>query len=240
MNRRLYALHRWLSAIAFAQLAVWTVSGTFFALVPITRVRGAFVEGAHDAAFPDALGVVSPATILAQASQGGLSGARSLEMRASPSGEVWYLVRQGRAVARFDARTGAPAPVTAAEAEAVTRLDQPSRPEVEAAVLVAEAPIEYRDKPLPAWRVVVRDGAGTAVYVDARTGEVTARRNDLWRTYDFLWSLHIMDYGSRESFNHPLIMAAAGLAVLTVASGIVLWALRLTRWLRARRQAARA
>ncbi len=238
MNRRLYAAHRWLSAITFLQLAIWTISGSFFALVPIQRVRGGFVEGAHDAPLPAALGVLSPATILAQAAAAGLTGARVVEMRASSSGEVWYVVRKGHAAVRFDARTGAPAPVTAAEAQAIARRDQAGPPEVESATLVDVAEIEYRDKPVPAWRVVLQDGRGTAVYVDARTGEVTARRNDVWRIYDWLWSLHIMDYRGREDFNHPLIMVAAGLAVLTVLSGLVLWSLRLSRWWKARRATA--
>ncbi len=47
MNRRLYALHRWLSAAAFLQLAIWTLSGAFFAMVPIETVRGPFVQDAN-------------------------------------------------------------------------------------------------------------------------------------------------------------------------------------------------
>jgi uncharacterized iron-regulated membrane protein len=82
--------------------------------------------------------------------------------------------------------------------------------------------------------VALGDAAGTVVYVDASTGDVTARRNDRWRTYDFFWSLHIMDYRGREDFNHWLIRAAALLAMATVASGIVLLALRAARWVRRR------
>ena len=98
-----------------------------------------------------------------------------------------------------------------------------------ATTLVTEAPVEYRDHPLPAFRVALGDRTGTVVYVDALTGKVTARRNDVWRVYDFLWSLHILDYSAREDFHHPLMYLAASLALLTVASGAVLWALRLGR-----------
>jgi uncharacterized iron-regulated membrane protein len=112
---------------------------------------------------------------------------------------------------------------------------------VRATTLVRDAaPIEYRgeceqgDCALPAYRVALADAAGTVVYVDATTGDVTARRNDLWRTYDFLWSLHIMDYRGRESFNHLLIHAAACLAMATVLSGIVLLCVRAARWVRKR------
>ena len=95
-----------------------------------------------------------------------------------------------------------------------------------------DPPIEYRDHALPAWRVRLGDEAGTVVWVDARTAQITARRNDLWRWYDFLWSLHIMDWRERESFHHPLLIIAAALAAIAVASGTTLWIVRLARRLR--------
>ena len=117
-----------------------------------------------------------------------------------------------RAALRMDARTGAVLPVARDEAEATARRDQRDAPEVvEASLVRRDAPIEYRDKPLPAWRVLLGDRAGTAVWIDARTGEITARRNERWRQYDFLWSLHIMDYRGRESFHHPLLIIAASI-----------------------------
>ena len=143
-------------------------------------------------------------------------------------------VRKGERVVRIDARGGGLAPVTRIEAETTASRDQPGSPRVREAALLDDAGIEYRGKPLPVWKVRLTDSADTVVYVDGRTGEVTARRNDVWRVYDFLWSLHIMDYGKREGFNHPLIMAAAALAFLTVASGSLLWGVRIVRRLRKR------
>ncbi len=234
MNRRLYAIHRWISAIAFIQLALWTISGSFFVLVPIARVHGEHVEGAHDAVFADNLGVLTPAVALAIAAESGIGSASSLELRPGPAGALYYLVRSSERVVRMDARTGGLAPVTRFEAEATAVRDQPRSPHVLDALLLGNAGTEYRGKPLPVWQVRMADSGGTVVYVDGRTGEVTARRNDVWRIYDFLWSLHIMDYGRREDFNHPLIMVAAAVAFATVASGSVLWAVRIVRRVRKR------
>lgn len=136
--------------------------------------------------------------------------------------------------------------MTPAEAGAIAQRDQPGAPGVKATSLIASSPpVEYRDCesgdcPLPAYRVTLDDPAGTVVYVDAATGDVTARRNDRWRTYDFFWSLHIMDYRGREDFNHWLIRAAALLAMATVASGIVLLTLRAVRWVGRIARAGRA
>jgi len=64
------------------------------------------------------------------------------------------------------------------------------------------------------------DARHTTLYVSPQTGEVVARRNDLWRAFDFVWMLHIMDYDEREDFNHPLLIATAATALLFVLSGL--------------------
>lgn len=235
MNRLLYALHKWISAIAFVQLAVWTVSGFTFTWITQDAIKSAPVEGANRAALADA-----PAVSIARAMHVAAERTGAIErvdLRGTPDGPV-YVVTGADAIVRVDATSGELAPVDRARAEAIARRDQPGSPTVSETSLVTQAPpIEYRDCesgdcPLPAFRVVLADRARTVVYVDARTGDVTARRNEDWRTYDFFWSLHIMDYRAREDFNHWLIRAAAMLAMGTVLTGTILLAVRATRWLR--------
>ena len=98
---------------------------------------------------------------------------------------------------------------------------------------------EYRGA-LPAWRVDFEDGEGRAIYVAADTGQVTARRSTLWRAYDFLWGLHIMDWRGHEDFNSWLLVIVTLLSLVVVVSGIVMLPSRLglTRWLRRRRALA--
>ncbi len=235
MNRLLYALHKWISAIAFVQLAIWTVSGFTFTWITQDAIKSAPVEGANSAALADA-----PAVSVGRAMQVAAERAGAIErvdLRGTPDGPV-YVVTGADAIVRVDAMSGELAPIDAARAEAIARRDQPGTPAVRETSLVKGAPpIEYRDCesgdcPLPAFRVALADRARTVVYVDARTGDVAARRNEDWRTYDFFWSLHIMDYRAREDFNHWLIRAAAMLAMGTVLTGTILLAVRATRWLR--------
>jgi hypothetical protein len=63
---------------------------------------------------------------------------------------------------------------------------------------------------------------GLAVYVTQDTGVVTARRSDLWRLYDALWALHIMDWRGHETFNHPLIIGVAAATLISVIAGVIL------------------
>jgi hypothetical protein len=240
MNRLFYAAHRWLSAAALAQLVIWAGSGLFFAAFPIESVHGEHAEINRNLDADDAAGLVSPAMTISLATSEGFA-LEALELRRRPEGPVWIARGPHHQTLRFDARSGALAPVDRAEAEAVARADQRETSAVLDAVYVErDPPIEYRDKPLPAWRVQLADTRGTIVWVDAHTADVTARRNDLWRWYDFLWSLHIMDYRGRESFHHPLIIIAAVLALLAVSSGAALWFLRLARRFRRPSRAARS
>ena len=62
----------------------------------------------------------------------------------------------------------------------------------------------------------------------------------MWRTFDFLWSLHIMDFKNHEDFNTPLLIISTALALVVIVTGIVMFPARLgyNRW-RGRRRRAR-
>jgi hypothetical protein len=102
---------------------------------------------------------------------------------------------------------------------------------VRAVLIERNPPIEYRGD-LPVWRVDFAGDERLSVYVSADSGRAAARRSDLWRVYDFLWSLHIMDYRERENFNHPLLVIFSIGALMMSAVGIVLLAIRLPPRLR--------
>lgn len=237
MNRWLYAVHKWISAAAFVQLAIWTVTGLLFTLIQQASTESPPEEGAHRGVVSEAPPVsLDRAIAIASPTSGAIE---RIELRATPAG-LHYVVQGVDARVRIDARSGDLAKVTASEAEATARRDQPGAPAVLSTTLLeASPPVDYReceggDCPLPVFRVALGDARATVVYVDATTGEVVTRRNDRWRTYDFLWSLHIMDYRGREDHNHWLIRAAALLALLTVISGSTLLAIRAARWVRRR------
>ncbi|MDH4260266.1 MAG: PepSY domain-containing protein, partial [Gammaproteobacteria bacterium] len=75
------------------------------------------------------------------------------------------------------------------------------------------------------------DPRKTTIYVSSTTGQVIARRNDIWRLYDFFWMLHIMDYRERVNFNHALLIGASALALGLAASGfwLLFYRVRLRR-----------
>lgn len=128
-----------------------------------------------------------------------------------------------------DARSGALlTPIDEGTARAVALADYAGDAEISVVEFFAEPSWEYR-RPGPSWRVSFDDGEGTRLYVSTASGQVTARRNDAWRFFDFFWMLHIMDYEEREDFNTWHLRIFSILALITVLAGSVLLVLRMRR-----------
>jgi len=123
-------------------------------------------------------------------------------------------------------------PLDADAASLIARTYIAGSPQVRERRLVTEESPEYRG-PLPAWRISFADAEGLAVYVAADTGRVAARRSDLWRVYDALWALHIMDWRDHENFNTGLMILTSFLSLVVVLFGFVLFPYRLG-WIRRR------
>ena len=227
-------VHKWLALLMAVQILFWFASGLFFAWFPIERVRSEHAK-AEQAAPPVPLH--EAAAGLARLRGAGLAGAETLEVRRLLGRPVALAGGEGRRPVLYDlttARRLSPIPITLAaqiaEADHAGDLHAARVSRIEAGTT------EYRGA-LPAWRVDFEDGEGRSIYVAADTGQVTARRSTLWRAYDFLWGLHIMDWRGHEDFNSWLLVIATLLATIMSLAGIILLPSRLglTGWLRRRR-----
>ena len=100
---------------------------------------------------------------------------------------------------------------------------------------MTDPPREY-GRAGPVWQIKFNESDPASFYVDATTGEVKAVRTGLWRVFDLMWGLHIMDWSSRENFNSWWIKATATVAVVFFISGLCLIILRLRTALNRRRK----
>jgi hypothetical protein len=230
-------IHKWLALLMAVQIMIWCASGLFFAWFPIERVRSEHAK-AEQAVRPVPLD--EAAAGLARLRGAGLAAAETVAVKRL-LGQPVALVggRAGRPVL-YDlatARRLSPVPMTLAAR--IAEADHAGGLRAARVSRVAAETTEYRGA-LPAWRVDFEDGEGRSIYVAADTGEVTARRSTLWRAYDFLWGLHIMDWRGHEDFNSWLLVIATLLATIVTLAGIVLLPSRLglTGWLRRRRARA--
>lgn len=217
-------LHRWVGLAVVIQLVAWTVGGLYFSLVPIEQIRGEHLMSEPRAISPSALkALVSPGRIANALNNTGLHAVEIVERR----GRIYYRVTSDAGVVQlFDAQTAQQArPVTQAEAEAIASTALIPDASIQQVRLIEEVSPghEYRGRPLPAFEITFDHDSGIRVYVAQQTGEITARRTDAWRIFDFLWMLHIMDFESRDDFNHPLLTFVASVALFVLLSGALLW-----------------
>ena len=210
-------VHKWLALLVGIQIVFWVVSGLFFTVFPIEQIRSEHL--------------IRPPIVQAPnlAAIGGLGRLRDEQGRAPIKLTIEHRGGGDMIVAEFpdappvlfDAATLAPlSPLTAEAATQIAQAHVVLRAAPESVEWVTGESAEYRGL-LPAWRVHFAEG-GLSVYVSSNTGAVTARRSDLWRLYDTLWALHIMDWRNHEDFNHPLIILVTAITLLSLIAGFVL------------------
>lgn len=228
-------IHKWLALIVGLQIVLWVLGGLVMSVLPIEAVRSEHTIPAP-VSRPLALDtLLSPA-----------AAAREAEVSRVRSAALGHW--NDRPVYRFDTPDGV-VMVDAQSGARLSPLDEAAARRTAQANYAGAAPIssvryfetptwEYR-RSGPAWRAEFDDGEGTRLYISPDSGEVTARRNDRWRVFDFFWMLHVMDYKERENFNHPLLISMAGMALVTVMAGLVLLVIRVRRAILVQRSKAR-
>ncbi len=215
-------VHLWAGLILGIQVLLWMASGVIMSIFPIELVRGETTAYRAPAAVLEPATYASPGGILAQS-----EGATSVELKHFLGRPVY--ATSGASPGLFDASTGERmTPLSERLARSVAAQDYLGEGEIVSADLVSFPPQEYRGE-RPVWRIDYNDRWHTRLYISPTSGEVRARRNDIWRLYDFFWMLHIMDYEERDNFNNPLLITASITGLLFAISGLIIVIYRLRR-----------
>lgn len=217
-------LHKWLGLLVGVQVLAWVLGGALFALMPFDG----WVKSGDFVRKPPAIkadGVYFPMAALAQRE----APLKAIELVGQGTRIHYRLTRMDGTRVLADATTGAllPRPDEVRIRELAQDLMLESRPpanirlvterESRGLGLVDEAGRKY-----PVWQAGFDDRFNTRLYFAPDTGEFLRARNDTWVLYDFFWRLHIMDYGGGENFNNALMRILAPLALLLIASGLLL------------------
>ena len=218
-------MHRWLGLFASIQLLLWTLSGLFFTIPDIKDVRG---DQYRVWETEDNTKTLNHNNLFAMSSLLRILDFDSeddytilLKRRA----DTWvYQVKSANQISNYDAISGERLFfITPDEASLIVTRETNLLPKKVELINDRESGSEYRGRDLPLYRVFVEKPQKGMVYVDPNTGEIAAIRTRLWRTFDFLWSLHIMDYKERDDFSHWLIRIFAFIGLMTIVSGMLLW-----------------
>lgn len=218
--------HKWLALIVGVQILFWFGSGLVFAISPIERVRSEHRIAEHQAA-PLSAPMQDVSTLLPEAPT---RVTYERDVLGEPVAVAEFATRRPILIDLSDWRVASP--LSADAAAQIAQAYVVGSPRVSQRTLVTEETPEYRGV-LPAWRIAFDDGEGLAVYVAADTARVTARRSDLWRVYDALWALHIMDWRDHENFNTGLLILTTLTALIVTLAGFVLIPYRMG-WVRRR------
>ncbi len=218
-------LHRWLGLFASIQLLLWTLSGLFFTIPDIKDVRGDQyrVWGTTDEAQRlDHDNLFAMSTLLKNLD---INKEQDYTILLKRRADTWvYQVKSSNQISNYDAISGERLFfITPDEASLIVTRETNLLPKKVELINDRESGSEYRGRDLPLYRVFVEKPQKGMVYVDPNTGEIAAIRTRLWRTFDFLWSLHIMDYKERDDFSHWLIRIFAFIGLMTIVSGMLLW-----------------
>lgn len=236
---RFFRWHRWLAWLVAAQVAVWVLGGLVFAWLPFQEwvKLGQMVSKPVAAFHPDWAQALTRANLPA-------ATVTSVNSVATAGGLAWQVKHAHGPDSWLDA-SGRPLqpPDEGAVRQFAQALYKGTGPLLHTERLAA-APrhlliVREAGSRAGLWRVSFGDGLQTRLYVDGRTGQLVAARNNAWVVYDFFWRLHVMDYAEGEDFNNPLLRAASAAAVTLVVTGSALLVLSARRWLR-RRSAKRA
>ena len=224
-----YIAHRWIGLIISLQLLAWSVGGLIFSVLDIDEVRG--TNDARNQSFialdQETLEALPPGIGQAIRALGAQEPA-SINLVDRGLGAFWEVrSSESELIARLYPSGEASGLITPEQAKFIALNDFKPEAAVRSVELIEDNPPgEYRG-PLPAYRVDLEHPKNPHIYVDAMTGQINARRNDAWRTFDFFWMLHIMDYKDRSNFNHPVLIIASVFAVAASGTGIALWGWRL-------------
>ena len=195
-NKFIRSLHRYLSIFIAIQLLLWTVSGIYFAFNKIELIRGEQYRLPSNVEYRifDRLGQ----QVIASNKDG------NIVYRTYPEGNLLEKL-------------------SVEEAKLIASIKTSLEP-VSAILLTESLPgSEYRGRSLPIYQITTTSKDDTNIYLDPLSGDVLAFRSDSWRMWDFLWSLHIMDYDQRDNINNFLLRIFSILALVSSISGILLF-----------------
>lgn len=217
MRRTMQSLaqyHVWLGWLVGVPIVMWLASGLFMTLKPLPEVRGEHLRIA--AAAPQAL-VIEGSALADEAAQ-----IKEMRLTMQDGRAVAVLTTLDGITTRVDYASGAPIPALDAEAARALVAQQIVGGNAVESVTFFKAdavPFDFR-RPVPVWRVALKDG--THVYIGRDTGQIEAVRTRWWRWFDFAWGVHIMDLSEREDNSHWTLIGFAALALVGALIGCVL------------------
>ncbi len=213
--------HKRLGLVIGIQLLFWTIGGVYFAWFHIDNVHGDYERTPiKEKSISHLEHMPSMAQFLEKTTLKQVSDIRIGYFRERL---VVRLYQDKDHVEMFDAASGTLlSPISQEQARESALADFSKKANIVSIKEVNQKGGEYKG-PVPAYRIQFDNSKSTNIYVHRGSGLITARRNSIWRGFDFLWMLHILDFKERDDINNWILKILSILGVITVISGYLLW-----------------
>lgn len=206
--------HKWIGLVIGVQALLWMISGLYMVVVPLE-----VIHGDHLAHVPTERLDPSATRISQTRLHETYSGITAVRMKNLLGKEV-YEIKQGKQTSLVDAASGEKiSPLDRDQIVALADAAYVGEGSIKGVEWVTKAPQEVGSRPVPLWAVHYDEPGQTTLYFSPHTGDLVARRHELWRWFDFLWMFHIMDYEERENVNNTLLRTASITGLLFALSG---------------------
>ena len=206
--------HKWIGLIIGVQALLWMVSGVYMTAISLDVIHGDHLAHVFDEPVVRNTERIDIDQLTKQH-----PGFESLKLKKFLGKDVYELKQAGKAKL-IDAHTGALlSPLPREQIVARAKDIYQGEAQIREVTWITQAPQEVAKRPVPMWAVRFDDRANSTLYFSPDTGDLLARRHDLWRWFDFLWMFHIMDYDTRDDVNNNLLRVAAGVGLLFALSG---------------------
>ena len=209
-------IHKWFALVLGIQLFLWALSGFYMVVVDIDIIHGdMLVKNTPQSVQPDARFAV-PLEQLAT----DFPNAERITLKSMMNRPVYEIT--GATTVLLSALDGRQiSPLDEATAIEVARYHYAGDADIQSVRLIErDPPTELQARALPLWRVDFDDAWNSSFYIDPNSGDFTTRRHTLWRIFDFVWMLHIMDYDERADFNNVLLRIFSVLGTVFGLSGV--------------------
>ena len=202
--------HKYLSLAISIQLLLWTVSGIYFAFNKIELIRGEQYLLDEDVSNLDLTNIKGTFNTKS------INIVKRLDkwiLRLEGETQVYYRTLNGEELIELDEQ----------EAIEIVRQKTSLIPLKAVKINSQSRGSEFRGRKLPLYKVSTESEDNINVYVGAMSGEIAAIRSDSWRTWEFMWGAHIIDYRDRDNIDNFLLKVLSILALISALSGIALF-----------------
>jgi len=209
-------IHKWFALFLGIQLVLWALSGFYMVVVDIDIIHGdMLVKNVQQSVSHDDVAHIPLEQVAVR-----YADARTITLKMVMDRPVYQITGDESYLA--DAKSGdLLSPLDAQTATQIASYHYAGEGTVRhVELLESNPPTELQARLLPLWRVDFDDVWNSSFYIDPYTGEFTTRRHTLWRVFDFLWMLHVMDYDERSDINNTILRVVSVLGTGLGFAGI--------------------